>query len=441
MCMAAASAPASAAVLSFALLAAAAGPAPLPSPESELAFHAKAYGKPFRTAAGRPLEVAFAVAPGERAAGAFESRGKLCGDTLYLWGDDGTAKKPRPGTLFALYTFLGAEGFRWTRPGDAGTKVPSVAKPVPAGFSFSYSPPLLFGRLRNPKPETILAFKERLGERFSPADAERLRAENERWLLRMRLFNRGKIPHGHAFRDWQAKYLATHPEYLGLSGDGTRGVKAKNADRAKLCLSNPDVVAQIVADWRAAGRPEYWNVCPNDGSPGFCTCSGCRALDVPKPGEKPMEHLTDRYVDFWNRLAREMAKERKDVKLVTYLYQRYRLPPRRRKVERPDNMVFGLVPHLDDDVKADFAAWRRAGLKAFFVRPNHLFPSSGSTEGKGRAIYDALSFYLSNGALGADYDALTGFDGIAFEAYVVARLLSDPTLAFERLQDEFRGER
>ena len=63
-------------------------------------------------------------------------------------------------------------------------------------------------------------------------------------------------------------------------------------------------------------------------------------------------HLTDRYLNFWNRITARARAIRPDVKVVTYIYSYYRHPPRRERIEYPDNMLFGLVPTMLDDYRA-----------------------------------------------------------------------------------------
>lgn len=401
--------------------------------EEELAHHlALMGGAAVVTAKGAPVEVVLGKpAPGTGTVQPFASYGKLVGNNLYLWGDDG-GKKPRYGTLFAVYGFLEAVGgVRWPAPGEANIRVPKTKHlTVPEGWSQTYVPPLLFSRLRNPKVENLIARSQAKDPKhpLSVAEAEKLRADNERWFLRMRHQTRVKFPHGHAFTDWQEKYLVDHPDWFALNKDGKRGNPKKRADRVKLCLANPEVVAEILRQWQANGTGEYLNICPND-SAGYCRCEACAKMG---------ETLTDRYVTFWNKVAAEAVKVRKDVKVVTYLYADYRLPPKTARFAYPDNMYCGIVPHLDDDPKAYLAGWKQAGLKTFFFRPNYLGPKTFAPVQLERRVYDDFQLYYRNGMTGVDYDCWAGDPAVARELYIVARLIADPTLTFEQIVNELR---
>ena len=56
------------------------------------------------------------------------------------------------------------------------------------------------------------------------------------------------------------------------------------------------------------------------------------------------------------RLCVRARAIRPDVKVVSYIYSYYRHPPRRERIAYPENMVFGIVPLLMDDYRADLAA-------------------------------------------------------------------------------------
>ena len=49
-----------------------------------------------------------------------------------------------------------------------------------------------------------------------------------------------------------------------------------------MCVSQPALAAQIIADWKAKGAPRFLNVCENDGWAG-CACPTCLSWDEPDP--------------------------------------------------------------------------------------------------------------------------------------------------------------
>ena len=358
-----------------------------------------------------PLTFAFGRPEGATNA-PYSAFARRVGDTIWFWGDDkGTKRYPYYGSAFAVYGFLETVlGVRWVAPGDGGIVYEPKAKVELAdGWNYEY----------HCRAETALM----------------RRAEPE-FGRRMRYAERRPFKYGHAFRDWQKRFLKDHPEYLGLSLMGVRGVPEKYLGREKLCLSNPDVVDVIVGEWKAKGAGRYLNICPNDGTPGYCFCKGCRALDADRPGEPFFHHKTDRYLNFWNRVVAKAREVRPDVLAVSYIYSYYRFRPRRERIAFPDNMLFGMVPSMNDDYEGDFAGFKAAGLKHFFFRPNYLSYRGELPRGLERYIYDTFHFYHREGSIGFDYDGAPS-PVKAIEYYVAFRQTAFPELTFDAIIDEY----
>ncbi len=358
-----------------------------------------------------PLTFVFARPEGATNA-SYSAFARREGNTIWFWGDDkGTKRYPYYGSAFAVYGFLETVlGVKWVAPGDDGIVfVPRTKVDVPEGWTYEYHCRAETALMRNADPE---------------------------YGRRMRYAPRRPFKYGHAFRDWQKRFGKDHPEYLGLSPQGKRGVSEKLQDRVKLCLSNPDVIDVIVGDWKARGAEKYINICPNDGTPGYCFCPGCRALDADLPGEPFYHHKTDRYLNFWNRLVGKLREVRDDVRAVCYIYSYYRFRPRRERIAFPDNMIFGMVPSMNDDYEGDFDGFKAAGLKHFFFRPNYLAYHGELPRGLERYIYDTFHFYHRNGSIGFDYDGAPK-PVMALEYYVAFRQTAFPELPFETILDEY----
>lgn len=387
---------------------------------------------------------------GEAEPGPCESRARVCGDRICFWGDDsGEGRDSRKGTLFAVYEFLDrALGVKWVFPGDDGIVFkPQATLRLDDGAAWSYKPVFALNSIRIGRPNRYDEEVNLSGmpEALRPTRDvyERRHAERAQWLERMREVSADRFVYGHAFTDWQDRYLEAHPQWFGmdprqgLKDRGFRGLPEGLKRRAKFCLSNPEVVDAIVADWRDdKGTCRYFNICPNDGSPGFCRCGSCMELDARRPGEEFLDHLTDRYLWFWNAIADKAVAIRPDVRIVTYAYGFYRHPPRREKVRHPENMVFGMVPAFGDDYVKLYSEWRAVGMRNFFLRPNYLCYSSVFPRGLEKYLYDNFRTSLDYGMMGVDYDGRPR-QVTDFEYYVVASLASCPSKGFGDIENEF----
>lgn len=395
------------------------------------------------------------IALGEKAPGAgepeaFTSYAKLVGNRLYLWGDD---SKGRHGTLFAVYGFLEhVLGVVWPMPGDSNIVAPKTdCVRMSADWSWSYRPPLRCGMMRGgycrKDAKDVNAHLAPKALRRTPEQIMSDERDIARWKLRHKMFERESMPFGHAFLDWNDKYRETHPEYLALQKNGERGTAKKgsrDAEFMKLCVSNEAVVDALVEKFIKAGKPKYFNVCPNDGL-GFCRCEKCMALDCPLTDDERMlnnsaMHLADRYVNFWNRLARKLVAIRPDVMIDTYVYSSYRNPPRRERIEYPDNMCLGMVPSQEDDNLAQIRAWKAKGMKHFKLRPNYLCYSGWIPRGYERFFLENFKTNYREGMIGTDYDGSPRGEVTAFECYALARVHQDPEVSFEQVEKEFLSQ-
>ena len=357
---------------------------------------------------------------------------------LYIWGRD--SKKNINGTLFAVYGFLDHKlGVRWLYPGEDGVYIPKIKTlSFKEGESYARVPHFLWGWLRksnfdkvNENPAMPKAW------RFSTEDAKQITRDMQKFTKRHRHGRVQVINYGHAFVKWPDRFKKTHMDYFGVSPYGKPGIPS-NPKYAKLCLSNPAVIDQIIADWKAKGARKYLNICPNDGTAGFCHCAKCMALDARKPGENFYSHLTDRYLNFWNRVAKRAIAINPEVMLVTYVYTFYRHPPRREKNEYPENILCGMVPLLNEDSGALFEAWKKVGMRHSFLRPNDTHPAASLMRGMEKHIYDKFQAARKSFKLyGVDYDGTLGVKSRDLEHYVLARMIADPELSFETIFDEY----
>ena len=355
----------------------------------------------------------FARPADEPTAQPFTAHAKRVGNAIWFWGDDkGVRRYPCYGSSFAVSQFLEKSlGVRWVSPGDDGIVWREGVKPTLADdwrWDWTY-----------------------------PSYVSLMRGIDADWGRRNGYFEKRPFPYRHAFCDWQKKYLKDHPEYFGLNPYGKRGLPEYHAKLVKLCLSNPAVIDRILGNWQEAGTNAFINVCPNDGTPGYCFCENCRALDADLPGENFYVHKTDRYFNFWNRLVGRAREIRPDVKVATYVYSYYRFPPRRERIVYPDNMIFGWVPCQADDFSGNLAKLREAGMKHFFLRPNFHHYLGSIPRGMEKVLFDNFRQCLEFGMVGVDYDAPATRHIMNIEYYVSARMVADPKGSFDDFCRDF----
>jgi hypothetical protein len=178
------------------------------------------------------------------------------GEVAYLVGGDGVgdpiALGTPVGTLFAVYDVLDNDlGVRWLWPGQSGEFVPKHAAL----------------KIRD-RDETVLP-------RFRFCGLRTGRAEEVRWMRRMRMHDADGMNYGHSFEKWGAQYFAEHPDWFEMDSKGVRH------PGKSMCVSNPGFHKQIVENWWAEQQkhPGYRttvNICENDG-PGACGCPNCLA--------------------------------------------------------------------------------------------------------------------------------------------------------------------
>lgn len=212
-------------------------------------------------------------------------------------------------TLKAVCRFLEHLGCRYFMDTPLGEVVPRTPDLTVAAITITEKPALLY---RNPKGPSWMggywkAWNGAGGEDFA---------------------------HSHSWGRYIPKTLfAEHPEYFALGADGQR----KNGDW--LCTSNPgarEVFAKNVVAAIKAGSKNP-SISPPDGR-GYCQCPACKAQDDPKVIEPSSGNVavSTRYADFFDDVARRVAKETPDAVLSFYVYADYTQPPTRTEKLAPN---------------------------------------------------------------------------------------------------------
>jgi hypothetical protein len=131
--------------------------------------------------------------------------------------------------------------------------------------------------------------------------------------------------HAHAWGRYIPKgTFEHHPEYFAMGSDGKR--KAGEW----LCTSNAGAREMFASEVIAAIKRGTKNpsISPPDGR-GYCQCANCRAQDDPSSIEPSSGHvsMSNRYADFFDDIARRVAKQQPDSVLSFYCYADYTQPP------------------------------------------------------------------------------------------------------------------
>ncbi len=351
----------------------------------------------------------------------------IAGRDLFL-----KAKQVEFGTANAVYTFLQQQlGVRWLWPGVLGEDVRPRDEITLAPFEYRFHPQILRRRL----------FAR--AERFQPTDD---------WtrFQRLKLDSLEGPAGGHAYTSWWERFGRDHPDWFALQPDGTRS-GYPDPRTVKICLSNPEVWDQWLADAVAAidQNPQLRMIMAgeNDGhSSGVCVCPKCRAWDHPdgtpwtynyKDSNEKHVATTDRYVTYWNHLARKLRArfpDRKNLYVQGLAYGPSTPPPV--KAVPDDNVIISYVgkfPTIDEGTrqtqKAQFSAWSKAAPHLFY-RPNLWYWTGGAwglPDIALRNVSEDFRFLGENHCIGLYVDtAQDHWSSQGPQFYLMAQLTWDP---------------
>lgn len=377
---------------------------------------------------------------------------RVHGTDLVIIGDD---EKPAggelQGTRNAAYMLLHALGCRWLWPGDLGTVLPQRATiSVADDLNLDWTPMLIKRGLRSAGyNDRVQRGLDRLG--WSAEDFQAMHREVPAWYAAHRIGGSFAGSYGHAFGDYWERFGAEHPEWFALQPDGTRD-QSRAADRARLCVSNPELIAQIaaekIAELQANPALDCVSISPNDGgATTFCCCPDCEAWDHP---DGPIisyrlveSHvsLSDRYARFYNEIARRVARECPGRLLGAYAYSAYRTVPIAQDLE--PNLMIGFVglSYVNREVyEADleiFAGWTAKAAHSFW-RPNLLGGGMGFPQNFARALGRDVARFAAEGLTVTDFDCQYqhwALKGLTY--YVLAEMLADPTADPDAIIDDY----
>ncbi|MCL2742630.1 MAG: DUF4838 domain-containing protein [Planctomycetaceae bacterium] len=347
---------------------------------------------------------------------------------------------------YAVSDFLQKELWvRFLGGGDLWTHIPERKTIFIDPFERKYQPPFTVRGIRN----DVRRLYSIDGAKLMNIDFESWKESHpidSDWYVRMGCGSRIVQAFGHSFSGWWEKYGAANPEFFALQPNGTR---TQSNERERLCVSNPalwDKVAEVrLAELKGKPEGSMVSICPNDGGYNhFCFCPECQKLDPPEGRKiynvrfidpktgKPFPSypsLTDRYLRFYNEVAKRIAKERPDAKVGAYAYSAYLDPPVRIKQVEP-NLMLGIVTMKRDVIEG----WGKLGVPMRH-RPNFMGiqNDAGLPRNSARYLADFTRFCFSQGVYGFDHDSSSNmFDSQGLEYYILCRMMYDPKIDVDK---------
>jgi hypothetical protein len=336
--------------------------------------------------------------------------------------------RPR-GTLYAVYTFLENElGCRWW-----SSKVSTI-----------------------PKKETVRVGN--LDVRYVPVLEYRepywYDAFDGDWAVRNKCNGSGErvdAKHGgkHIYQGFvhtfyplipPQKYFADHPEWFSEI-DGKR-----TTDHAQLCLTNEEMRKELVKNLkerlRANPAATIASVSQNDWHRN-CQCSRCAAVE--KEEESPAGLL----LRFVNKVAEDIEGEFPHVAISTLAYQYTRKAPK--KVRPRHNVIVRLCsiecsfskPLADERNKAfrdDILGWSKICKRLYIWDYTTNFRHHVMPHPNLLVLGPNVKFFAEHNVKGIFEQGAYGTYGAEMaelRAWVLAKLLWDPSLDAEQLSDEF----
>ena len=345
------------------------------------------------------------------------------GDDLILAGGH-----PR-GTLYAVYTFLEDElGCRWWSSSES--TIPNKPTLEVGNLDVRYVP--------------VLEYREPYW--FDAFDSD--------WAVRNKSNgNRPKLDEkrggNHTYQGFvhtfyplipPKTYFKEHPEWFSE-------IKGKRTyERAQLCLTNEEMRKELVKNLKANLRNNpaatIASVSQNDWH-GNCQCAKCAAV------EKEEESPAGLMLRFVNSVADDIKEEFPNVAISTLAYQYTRKPPK--YVKPRENVIVRLCsiecsfskPLADErnqNFRDDIVGWSKISNRLYIWDyttnfRHHIMPHPNL-----RVLGPNVKFFAEHSVKGIfEQGAYTtnGAEMAELRAWVLAKLLWDPSLDGQQLIDEF----
>ena len=372
-------------------------------------------------------------------------------------GDALNAATPA-GTLFGVYSFLERKlGVRWLWPGELGTVYPQIRELSlqPENWTVRH---MAFSQWRPQAKVNSPGWADK-------SVAKGFYRDQALWLRRHRFSSCDRLVKGHAFLNWFKDYSGQHPEWFNLLPNGKRQgdpfYLGGRTDMISLCVSNSNLVKEIVRRWAKEGKDNIINGNENDTA-GKCCCDNCLAADEngddigrreraraafeSKSNQwwRALGSVSTRYASFYKALLDEGSKVRPDCRVVAGAYANYSAPPVA-GTKLSDRVILRFCPPVmypwtEEKIskfKSSWEGWAATGAK-LMSRPNFTLDGHNFPLIYYKHYIDCYDFARVRGLEAVDMDSLTGvFGANGLTAYIIASKNSRPERDQESLKEDY----
>jgi hypothetical protein len=243
------------------------------------------------------------------------------------------------------------------------------------------------------------------------------------------------------------EYYEKNPEFFALT-DGKR----KSGEW--LCSSNPqvrEVFVQKLLTMAEQNPKGSFSISPPDNHE-YCQCDSCRAQDNPSHKTVGGRHvcMTERFLDFYNDIARKVRAQYPDVRLNFYAYADYTEPPLDKKKAEP-NLVAHIAPirfsryhHIGNpnspsctELEKVVDGWGKVVDHLCLRTYNFNLAETTVPFSKLLTWKHDIPYLWKKGLIGINFECFPAWAINGPHYYQGLRLAYDPELDSDRMMDEF----
>lgn len=270
---------------------------------------------------------------------------------------------------------------------------------------------------------------------------DHLKEGYDRWRTANRLIQAAPFQTGHSYGNIilrNAAAFEAHPEYFALlengQRDSTRAISAR-----KFCVSNPELVALVVADRIALLREQQQanpyafmvSIDPSDGG-GTCVCKDCAALGTD----------TDRVIHLANAVAKGVRAADPRGWVGLYAYSSHRLPPTiavEPNVYVQVAMGFNRTEFTLDELVSLWAQKVTAiGLREYYAVEEWDWGLPGRMRGADVTYHQRwIPFYVQRHVNAVNSQINANWGGQTLGLYVASQLMWNPKADVQAITNEY----